>query len=349
MSIEAKTRNSSIELLRIISIICVIFLHYNHADIGGGFYYAQPGSLNYYYLQLTESFSICAVDLMIMVSAYFLSASQERRLIKVIDLMLQLILFRLAFYFMYVIAGTPFTMEAFISNLLPKNYFVILYCTLYIISPYINAACNNLSKENFKKLLITALLLFSVYSFAIDLLEMRVNTSQLSSVGMYGSQQGYTIVNFVLVYLVGAYIRRVGLNLSKGKALLGFVICLAVMYAAALMGIGLFLNYNNPVVILMAAFILEIFTKLDLRSKLINELAKAVFTCFLFHTPFLSYLFIGYAASASLPVLVVHQLGSAVLLLLISYVVYRVYKLCSGWFFRLIGPAVGKINISVTD
>ena len=349
MGIKENSRNSSVELLRIISIICVICLHYNAADIGGGLYYVTAGSANYYWLQFTQCFSICAVNLMIMVSAYFLAGSQERRLIKVVELMVQLILFRLAFYFISVFTGAPFTMDDFIRNLLPKNYYVILYCVLYIVSPYINVLCHSLSKENLRKLVLTSLLLFSIYSFGIDLLERSVNTSQLSSIGMYGSQSGYTIVNFVLVYLIGAYIRLAEPKIPVRGAALGYILCVALVYACSVKGITQVQNYNSPLVILMAAFALIIFTRIELKSKVINELAKAVFTCFLFHTPFLVKIKIPLAVNASLPVLIAHQLGSAIVLFVVSYVVYRVYGLCSGWFFRALAPTVNKIDISVID
>ena len=41
-----QNRNSSIELLRIISIIGVVGLHYNNATVGGGFRYVKEYSVN---------------------------------------------------------------------------------------------------------------------------------------------------------------------------------------------------------------------------------------------------------------------------------------------------------------
>ena len=57
----------------------------------------------------------------------------------------------------------------------------------------------------------------------------------LSTIGMYGSQYGYTIINFVLVYFVGAYLRVNKITLSKKKAGMWIIRCLAFLYAFSMM------------------------------------------------------------------------------------------------------------------
>ena len=52
---EKTKRNSSIELLRIISMIGVVILHYNNASMGGALGMVLDGSSNQYYLYLIES------------------------------------------------------------------------------------------------------------------------------------------------------------------------------------------------------------------------------------------------------------------------------------------------------
>ena len=89
-----KSRNSSIELLRIIAGIGVIILHYNNAYAGGGFKYVDNNSINQYWLFLSETISICAVDLFILISAYFLSMNNKRDICKVFSLILQFIIFQ---------------------------------------------------------------------------------------------------------------------------------------------------------------------------------------------------------------------------------------------------------------
>ena len=64
-----KIRQSNIELLRIISMLGIIVLHYNNSDMGGGFLHAV--GLNRFILMFLESIFICGVNLYILISGYF--------------------------------------------------------------------------------------------------------------------------------------------------------------------------------------------------------------------------------------------------------------------------------------
>lgn len=282
---EKTKRNSSIELLRIISMIGVVILHYNNASMGGALGMVLDGSSNQYYLYLIESLFVCAVNVFVMISAYFLACNQNRKLIKILELFVQVIVFNLVFYVFGVLRGHKvFTVSSLISSLLPANYFLILYSVLYIISPYLNLIIKQLNKEQFKRLLIILMLIFSVWTIVIDIAENITGNTYLglSTIGMYGSQYGYTIINFVLVYFVGAYLRVNKITLSKKKAGMWIIRCLAFLYAFSMMEHVLHLQYtatwyyNNPIIILMSAYILLFFMDIHFESKIINELLKGL-------------------------------------------------------------------------
>ena len=156
-----------------------------------------------------------------------------------------------------------------------------------------------------------------------------------------------------MVYFVGAYLRVNKITLSKKKAGMWIIRCLAFLYAFSMMEHVLHLQYtatwyyNNPIIILMSAYILLFFMDIHFESKIINELAKAAFTCFLFLEFLLRHIRIEQFVNRGILILIVHQLGSALIIYLISYIVYKIYHLCSHWFFKLIEPYINKINISV--
>ncbi len=100
MEIVGEKRNSSIELLRIITMLGVVILHYNYPDSGGGLKFVEQSSINQYYLYFTENMFVCAVNLFIMISAYFLSFTEKRKFTKVTGLIFQVIIFNILFYFM---------------------------------------------------------------------------------------------------------------------------------------------------------------------------------------------------------------------------------------------------------
>ena len=57
-------------------------------------------------------------------------------------------------------------------------------------------------------MLVLILVLFTVWPTFFDLIQGVLGKELLgiSTIGMYGSQYGYTIVNFVLMYIIGASI-----------------------------------------------------------------------------------------------------------------------------------------------
>ena len=326
-------RNSSIELLRILAAAGVVILHYNSLDAGGAFAAAKGAGL--YSLIFLESLFICAVNLFIMISGYFLSANEIRKPSKVIMLFLQVILFNAAFYALGLFTGArSFSFTEFIYALLPRNYFAVLYCTLYIFSKYINIILDKLDKKGFKKLLILMFCVFSVLTAVLDEtgLLFNIDMTGLSPVALLGSGEGYTIVNFVLMYVIGAYIRRYGAEIKTGTAALAAAGSLAAVFLRAAAGMyftgnfGAAFNYNNPFVIVFAAFVLTLASKANFGCKAINELSGAAFTCFLFHTALIPYFKIEWAAEHNAAILVIHALLCSLAAYLISYVVYKIYS-----------------------
>lgn len=143
-----KERQSNIELLRIFAIIGVVILHYNNPTIGGGIKYAEEGSINFYILYFLESVFVCAVDLFMLISGYFMCQSKKVSLWKPIGLVVQVAAFNEAIYLLRVILHLiPFTVKSMLASLIPANYFVVLYCCVYVLSPYLNSFIDELPQN----------------------------------------------------------------------------------------------------------------------------------------------------------------------------------------------------------
>lgn len=102
-------RNSSIELLRILSMIGVVILHYNNSSAGAAFKFVKEGSINQFYLYFTENMFVCAVNLFILSSAYFLAIKNQRKFVKIMELIIQVIAFNVVFYMVGVAGGGVFS------------------------------------------------------------------------------------------------------------------------------------------------------------------------------------------------------------------------------------------------
>lgn len=349
-----KQRNSSIELLRIIAMVGVVILHYNGT---GGFKYVNSGSIQERYVFFSESAFICAVNLFVMISAYFLATTEKRKFVKVVELLGQVIIFKIVYYIVTIILGNQsLSFSGVLRNILPNNYFVIFYLIVYTLSPYINVMIKNISKKDFKKLVIAIFLLFSVWATIADLLGVIFGIEGLNTVGLWGDESGYTIVNFILVYFIGAYIRLNNISITKKKAAINTAVCIILIYLEAIaeqifysltFGSNLAWHYNNPIVILLPVFIILFFTKLEFNSKVINELVRATFTCYLIHSYFLQRIGIENFVNGNIFILIIHQFGSAIAIYLVSYIVYKIYNICTKPVIKWITPKCNKFDISI--
>ncbi|MBO5478802.1 MAG: hypothetical protein J6A04_03700 [Clostridia bacterium] len=327
-----KERESNIELLRIISILGVIVLHYNNPQIGGGFKFVIPNSINYWILMTLESIFICAVNVFIIISGYFLIEKKSRNLWKVIELILQVVLIELAFYiFKDCIIERSFSIKGLINSLIPTNYFVILYSTLFIISPYINKIVSQINLKEYKKFLIILFIIFSIYPTIIDLASEIFDRDffGLSTIGAYGSQFGYTIVNFILMYLIGGYIYKSKCFAERKKLIRYFVLNLIIIIGWSCINTITAWEYSNPFVIIEAILIFMIFRSMNLKSKIINKLAKGCFFTFLLHGKLLNFIKIELFAKKHFLIMSIHIVISTVLIYMICYVIFIIYAKCS--------------------
>lgn len=106
-------------------------------------------------------------------------------------------------------------------------------------------------------------------------------------------------------------------------------------------------HYDNPFVILVSAMILLLFLQIDFKNKIINELAKGCFTCFLFHTPFVYHLNTEKAATSTIFYLIVHQFSVAIVLFMVSYIIYKIYAFCTKGLIKIITPLCDRVSLSV--
>ncbi len=355
-----KERQSNIELLRILAIMGVMVLHYNNPLIGGGITYAKENSLNLYILYFWESIFVCGVNLFMLISGYFMCESKRRNIWRPIELIVQVMVFREAIYITRVIIGnTPFSFKTLITTLLPVNYFVILYCVVFLISPFINMMIERLTEKAMRTLLLLSILLFAVFPTFVDMIgELRgAEFVGLSSIGMYGSQWGYTIVNFVLMYLIGAYLRTGYSKIqrwSSGKLVVGLIICAVAMIAWARINdkVGFFTErsaweYCNPLVIAEAVIIFCLFQRIDIgTNKVINKLAEGVFTVFLLHQVFIPHLKIERFVTGNPAIMVLHIVGSIVVIYFVCWVVHLLYHSIEDPVFKALSS---KINLPMID
>ena len=336
-------RSSNIELLRIITICGVVVLHYN-----GNFALnlVENGSANFFLLQFLEALFIGAVNLFVLTSGYFLCRNQNRKAIKALELVVQVMLIGMGKYLAPVLlSGAPFSLRSLVFSAIPNNYYVTLYLALYLLSPYINLATNKLSDKQLGVLVGLCGLLFAFWPTVLDMVYL---VTGFNFNGMYptnsgGSQYGYSFLNFALMYLLGAYLHRVGPGRKSTNAI-GAALCVGIVFVWQLFYPGVARAYSNPAVILLAVFVFQLFLSVNIQSRLVNTLAKGAFTCFLLHDFFLHHIHIAEVVNRSLPHLLAHIVVWVCLIFLMCWLVWRVYEWVTRPVFRLLEKPLEKID-----
>lgn len=193
-----KKRNEGIELLRIISMIMILILHY----LGHGGILDNLSANNFYYYIAWTLEGICfvAVNIYVLITGYFLCTSKAN-LKKIILLWLQIVFYSISIYFILCLFGfvsINFTnlLKAFTPITSTMYWFATVYICLYILSIFLNKFLKNLNKKEHLTLII---FLFIMFSF-------------IPTISIYGAWlnfgNGYGIAWFIVLYVVAAFIRK---------------------------------------------------------------------------------------------------------------------------------------------
>ena len=332
-----KERTSNIEMLRIIAALGVITLHINLKVLPE----IEIASVNKLLLYIAESFCISSVNIFLLITGYFMCKSHERSLLKPLEMVVELICIKIAFYCLALLVGHQrFNMYGVIRTLIPNNYYVIFYITLYLISVYYNKVITSISAAQMKTMLIILFVLFSAYPTIVDTAEVIKGQSliNLSTITRDGSAYGYNIIHFSLMYIIGAYFGYFQYRRVKQKYLFSFLLIVvsaitAVAYYAHRkngFSLGVEYSYCNPLIIISAVIIFLLFVQTDFKtSRIINRLSKACFTAYLLHpwiiklVPFESIMKLPSAAMAAAMIVLL------VCIYLICWIAHEVWNIIS--------------------
>lgn len=260
MTNRIQTRESNFELLRCLLMLFVVIIHFIGHNILSKDNPVQVGEMNYFTSNLMHSFCVCAVDCFVLISGYFTIKVSLRKII----------LFLLPIFFYELLLSTicyPITHHF----LIPKfNYwFIRCYLALMILSPLLNCGLSKLKGE-----ILRNILLLSIFFYILP-----INSPSF--------QAGKNIYIFILLYMTGYYIRNF---FTPKLGVAGYFACYIVTsififvetYILHILGMNkgvdsLSYSYDNVLIYMSAFFLFLSFSKLKIRSKIINYVASSAF------------------------------------------------------------------------
>lgn len=284
--VQEKGRNSTIELLRIIAMMMIVFCHF--ATHGGFVFGAQEISIPRFWWGLLEMGGNVGVNIFVLISGYFLIDNKRffdfRRILKFWG---QVFFYSIVIYVICAVSGvTKFGIESLIKSFFPITFsawwFASAYFVLYLIHPFINMLLHKLDKATFQKLLLMLLILWCIIPTFIQ----------------SGYESNY-LLWFITLYCVASYVRLFDLNIkfTTKRWFWMFIIFSMLRYLSyvllVLLGTKISIAYDNTLFFYKQQSILTFLSALSLfmtfikmkvkNNKLINVIASASFGVYLIH------------------------------------------------------------------
>lgn len=256
-------RQSNLELLRIVAMFFIVVGHV----FWHGFH--QEASLHV----PVRSVVIIGVNLFVLISGYFGINLRLKGLFTIIGVVL--FYSGISVVVRWCFGSMDLSFMSYIQLLSPfsfTNYwFVKCYIGLMLLSPLLNAGLAAILKN--KNNSIFFLMSLSYINFIGGWL----------SGDFYINGNGYNLMNFVFIYIVGRYL----FEYSIYKKISPFLWCLlyasatATLYFMAFIMPGRVWNYNNPCIVLAAISFFCLMLYFQLKSSFINYMASCMFPVYL--------------------------------------------------------------------
>ena len=161
-----------------------------------------------------------------------------------------------------------------------KNWFVVAYMMLLLVSPMIEKSLEGISSKQ----LLYWLILLTVFNLYFGYYLGKVNNN------------GYNVVHFVWLYYIARYLRitrderwnkqmqKAGLWIYFGNSLLMALVFIFMSNVGHPIASMKWFSYNNPLLMLSAIGFFIWISQFKFKSHLINLIATGMFGVFLLHT-----------------------------------------------------------------
>ena len=318
-------RKSNLELLRILSMSGIIFIHYVGAELGGAVVNGDFPNFSWFFVHFFNAFFVPLVNCFVLISGYFMVNSKSFSLKKPISILVICAFHGVISYLIALFAGVELHEGGVLYALFPyfwgNRWFVETYVILLLIAPFINKLLNSITKESYHILMAVWISLFCLWY----------------SIGLSAPilDDGYGIINFITLYLLGAYIRKYGsdskiLSIRKRYFALIFIACSFATFVLSYFINPYGYSFITNIIGSVAAFMF--FEKWDIGSnRILNSVSAATFDVYFVHSDFnTSRLFIYYILGARFvvdsPWMILHVIIVIIAMWLLGLAVYYVRK-----------------------
>ena len=347
------SRESNIELLRILSMIMIVFHHY---AIHGGFEWnAVDITLPHFWYNFIVMWGKVGVNIFVLISGYFLSykSLEVFNIKRVLKFEGQLLFYSIGIFGALVLIGLQdFGKKEFIISFFPITFstwwFASAYFLLYIIAPFLNIFLNNLEKKKYQSLIIMLIILWSI-----------VPTLTSSNF------QGNSLSWFITLYILAGYIRKFEVNnkFATRRCFIYFLIISIINYLLSFIFTILgskwkwfefhstyFNDMQKVPTLLISLALFIVFLNIKFKyNKWINMIAAATFGVYLISDHFMLrsilwlHIFNNYKYQNSL-LLIPHSIITVICVYLVSTIIDLIRKIIfEGWYMIFVNKYADNI------
>lgn len=215
-----QNRNKGLDLLRIVSMMMVIGLHFfSHSGLRDAI---SQGSPNWYLSNLLFSFCNVCVNCFVLLSGYF-QCEASFKLKRVVSTWVQAACYSVGIYLLYCLLKGNFSLSVLLDSTLvvtmQRYWFVTSYIIMYALSPFLNCAIAQMNKKTHFLCCCVLLGLFCVLANIVYINDFAY------------LEGGYSPIWFCTLYITAAYIRKyVAVNPKhRFPALAGYLLCASMI------------------------------------------------------------------------------------------------------------------------
>lgn len=328
-----RDKNYGIDALRMLAMFMVVILH---ILTQGGILNATGRFTSQYEAGwLLQTAAFCAVDVYALISGYvWVYAKYQYR--NIIELWIQVVFYTvlITLLFWVFIPDSVSAMEwikAIFPVMFNQYWYFSSYAALFLFIPLLNVILEKMEKRKLQICIGMILLFFCC-----------IQTLFYSDV--FGTNDGYSAIWLMILYLVGGYIRKYGKSENRkiAKFIVGYMIMIGFTWLSKLLieiltlyflgevrAGNYLISYKSPTIFLAAVYLLLFFEKMEISpswKRVIRIFSPIAFGVYLIHNHplvcsyFLKNRFVGYAALPWL-VEILAVLGTAIFINLICYAI----------------------------
>ena len=264
------------ELLRIVAMFLILVLHSNFFTIG------EPSANDIIQEPivsttrvLVKALSIIGVNVFVLLSGWYGIKFKFNRLL---GLFFQILFFNAIGIGVAIFYSKPINCLGALG--LDNTYwFINAYLLLYILSPALNLFCESCDKNQFEVLLIAFFVFQTLYGWY-----------PCDTPWIYG---GSSTISFIGLYMLAKYLRRfepIILRWSWWRHIVVYLVMALSMSIIVSFQIKYSINpinrifyYTSPFLIIASTAFVLLFSKIQIKSKLINWIAASSLAVYLFH------------------------------------------------------------------